>query len=254
MPRAFPPFAPALLGLALTGVALSTSACSRTDDSPAPESVARTAQDWSALQDFDAIEATGPDDVAVTIGSTFAVRADGDAKALADLDIQVKGGKLVIGRKSKGNWTWGRKDGDKGATIHVTMPAITSADLTGAGDFTLDKATGDRLALSLTGAGDFHVGTVTLKALEVDITGAGSVRIAGTADRAKLSITGVGDIDGAALKVGTADIAVLGAGDVDIASDGQVAIDIMGPGDVTVKGKAQCKTSGTGPGEARCAP
>jgi len=240
--------------MALTSMALSTTACSRKDESPAADAVASATQDWSTLKDFTQIDATGPDNVAVTIGSGFAVRADGDAKAVADLDIRVKDGKLVIGRKSRGDWSWGRKDGDKGATVHVTMPAITAAALTGAGDFDLDKAQGDRLDLALTGAGDFRIGAVALKTLSADITGAGSVKIAGTADMAKLSITGVGDIDAEALKVGGADIDVLGAGDIDIASDGRVAISIMGPGDVTVKGKAQCTTSGTGPGEARCAP
>lgn len=253
MPRSLP-----LLPLLLSGLALSTGACSRNSESPAADEVARTAQNWSTLKDFDAIDATGPDNVAVTIAKDFSIRAEGDPKSVADLDIQVKGGKLVIGRKSKGDWNWGRKDGgsdgDKGATVHVTMPAIKSADLTGAGDFDLDKAEGDSLDLSLTGAGDFRIGTVKLKSLTTDITGAGSVKIAGTADTAKLSITGAGDIDGEALKVGDADVSILGAGDIDFASDGKVAISIMGPGDVTVKGKAQCTTKGVGPGEARCAP
>lgn len=249
MPRSLP-----LLALTLSGLALSTSACSRTDEAPTAAEVAQSAQDWATLKDFDAIDATGPDNVSVTIGDAFSVKADGDSAAVADLDIKVRGGKLVIGRKSRGNWSWGRKNGDKGATVHVTMPAIKSADLTGAGDFDLDKAEGDSLSLSLTGAGDFRIGAVKLKTLSTDITGAGSIRIAGTADKATLSITGAGDIDGEALKVGTAKIDILGAGDIDIASDGQVAISIMGPGDVTVKGKAQCTTSGVGPGEARCAP
>lgn len=249
MPRSLP-----LIALVAAGMALSTSACSRTDETPAADEVARSAQDWSSLKDFTAIDATGPDNVAVTIGSTFSVKADGDAQAVADLDIKVQGDKLVIGRKSKGNWSWDRKDGDRGATVHVTMPAIRSADLTGAGDFDLDKAEGDSLSLSLTGAGDFRIGAVKLKSLSTDITGAGSVKIAGAADEATLSITGAGDIDAEALKVGRAKIDILGAGDIDIASDGQVAISIMGPGDVTVKGKAQCTTKGVGPGEARCAP
>ncbi|CAM8644634.1 head GIN domain-containing protein [Sphingobium sp.] len=254
MPRPLPRFEMPLLALALTGVALSTTACSRTDESPAADEVARSTQDWATLRDFTEIDATGPDNVAVTIGSGFAVKADGDARAVADLDIRVKDGKLVIGRKSKGDWSWGRKDGDKGATVHVTMPAIAAAALTGAGDFDLDKAQGDRLDLSLTGAGDFRIGTVAVKTLSADITGAGSVKIAGAADTAKMSITGAGDIDAEALKVGTANLSILGAGDIDIASDGRVAISIMGPGDVEVKGKAQCTTSGVGPGEARCAP
>jgi hypothetical protein len=247
-----------LFALVMTGMALSTTACSRTDETPAAdtaaEKVAQGMQDWAKLSQFDAIEATGPDNVVVTIDDTFKISADGDAKAVADLDIRTKGSTLIIGRKSKGDWSWGRKNGDKGATIHVTMPTIKSADLTGAGDFDLDKAQGDSLTLSLTGAGDFRIGAVTLKSLTTDITGAGSMKIAGTADQATFSITGAGDIDAEALKVGTAKVDILGAGDIDFASDGKVAISIMGPGDVTVKGKAQCTKSGMGPGEARCAP
>jgi hypothetical protein len=240
--------------LAAASLVLSTAACSRTDESPSVDHGAQGAQDWAALKGFDAIDATGPDDVVVTIGNGFSVKAEGDAKAVADLDIRVKDGTLVIGRKSKDGWNWSRKDGDKGATVRVTMPAIKSAELTGSGDLDLDKAAGDALDLSLTGAGDVRIGAVSLKALTVDITGAGSVRIAGTADSAKLSITGAGDIEGEALKVGGADVSILGAGDIAFASDGKVAISIMGPGDVTVKGKAQCTTSGVGPGEAHCQP
>ncbi|MEC3910723.1 head GIN domain-containing protein [Sphingobium sp. CR2-8] len=248
------PFAALLSGAALAVMALSTAACSRNDESPAADDVTRSAQDWSALKDFDAIDATGPDNVVVTVGNGFAVKADGDAKAVAALDIRVRNGKLVIGRKSALSWNWGSGDGDKSATVRVTMPAIKAADLTGAGDFDLDRADGDSLTLSLTGAGDFRIGAVKLASLTSDITGAGSMKIAGTADRAKLSITGAGDIDAEGLKVGSAEVSILGAGDIDFASDGKVAISIMGPGDVTVKGKAQCTTSGTGPGEARCAP
>lgn len=247
MSRSFP-----LLTLALSSLLLSTSACSRTDESPTAESRAAKAQDWSGLRDFTAIDATGPDDVKVTIAPEFSVRAQGDAQAIADLDIRVKGSTLLIGRKSSTTWS-GAKNANR-ATIYVTMPAITAADLTGAGDLDLDKAEGDSLTLSLTGAGDFRIGSVRLQSLTTDITGAGSVKIAGTADKAKLSITGAGDIDGEALKIGDADVSVLGVGDIDFASDGKVAISIMGPGDVTVKGKAQCTKTGLGPGEARCAP
>lgn len=255
-----------LFALVVAGLALSTAACSRTDESPSAGPAAdqaaqttQTTQDWAKLSQFDAIDATGPDNVVVTIGPNFKISADGDPAAVADLDIRTKGSTLIIGRKSKGDWSWGRKNGDsknggRGATVHVTMPAIRSADLTGAGDFDLDKAEGDSLTLSLTGAGDFRIGAVKLKSLTTDITGAGSMKIAGTADEAKFSITGAGDIDAEALKVGTAKVDILGAGDIDFASDGKVAISIMGPGDVTVKGKAQCTTSGMGPGEARCAP
>lgn len=239
--------------LLLIGLAFPMTACSA--DPSAAEQAARTSvQQWAALKDFAAIDATGPDDVSVTIGTPFNVRAEGEAAAVADLDIAVKGDKLVIGRKSKGIWNWGSKDRSKGVKIFVTMPAISSVALTGAGDFAIDRVEGEALKLSLTGAGDFRADQINVGRFTADMTGAGSIKITGRAENAKLSITGAGDIDGKDLKVGTADVETLGAGDIDIASDGRVAIKITGAGDVRVKGKAQCTINSMGPGEARCAP
>ncbi|SCW88763.1 Putative auto-transporter adhesin, head GIN domain [Sphingobium faniae] len=246
MPRSLPLSALLLAGLCLT------SACSKESGGNAASSGPRgapAAQDWSTLKDFTAVEVVGPDDVAVTIGNGFAVKAEGDPNAIEKLEISVDDGRLKVGRKSQ--WVGAT---DKGATIRVTMPAIAAVTLTGSGDFDLDRAEGKALDLSLTGSGDMEIGAVKVGRLKADITGSGSLEIAGAADEGKLSLTGSGDIDGEKLKLGKADASLLGSGDIDFASDGAVAITITGPGNVTVKGKAQCKTSGIGPGEARCAP
>ena len=88
---------PSLSALLLAGLALSTAACSRPADDAAPAAKGGATQDWSTLKDFNAIEATGPDDVAVTIGDAYSVRAEGDPKAIERLTIAVKGDRLVIG-------------------------------------------------------------------------------------------------------------------------------------------------------------
>jgi len=247
MPRSL-----SLSALLLAGLSLMTTACSKEgggNAAPASGQSAHAAQNWSALKDFTAIDAVGPDDVVVIISDGFAVRAEGDPNAIEKLEIAVNDGRLKIGRKSQ--WTG---SSDRGATVRVTMPAIAAVTLTGSGDFDLDRAEGQALDLSLTGSGDMEIGAVKLRKLKADITGSGSIEIAGTADEGKLSLTGSGDIDGETLKLGKADASLMGSGDMGFASDGPVAINIMGPGNVTVKGKAQCRTSGIGPGEARCAP
>ncbi|MGC4252883.1 MAG: head GIN domain-containing protein [Sphingobium sp.] len=243
MPRSLP-----LSALLLAGLCVMTPACSKESGGNAA-SGASAVQDWSALKDFTAIEAVGPDDVVVTIGNGFAVKAEGDPNAVEKLEITVDHGRLKVGRKSQ--WTG---SGDKGATVRVTMPAIAAVTLTGSGDVDLDRAEGKALDLSLTGSGDMEIGAVKIGALKADVTGSGSLEIAGMADEGKLSLTGSGDIDGEKLKLGKAEASLLGSGDIDFASDGAVAITITGPGNVTVKGKAQCRTSGIGPGKARCAP
>lgn len=244
---------PALL---LAGLALSTTACSReADRQPSSGSAASdtsTAQDWGSLANFTGIDATGPDNVVATIGKDFAVRAEGDAKTIEQLDIRVKGDRLVIGRKSNG--LWNKVNSGQSATIHVTLPAIAKVALTGSGDITLDKATGPSLDLSLTGSGNIAIGTIAVGQLKSEITGSGNVTLAGTADEGDVSITGSGDVDAAKLKIGRGKASVLGSGNIDFASDGPIAIKIMGSGDVTVKGKAQCNSSRVGPGEAHCAP
>lgn len=244
--------------LIAAGLATSTAACSQDSDRAAPAdaqaAAAGSTGNWAQLKDFSAIEAIGPDDIVVTIGTGFSVKAEGSAEGIADLDMRVEGDRLVIARKSKGRGGWTGMGRNNQVTVRVTMPAIRSAELTGAGDFDLDRAEGDSFDLDLTGAGDARIGAVALKRLTTDITGAGSLRIAGTTDAATLSVTGAGDIDGEGLLAGTATVSLLGAGDIAFASDGKVAIDILGPGDVTVKGNAQCTIKSRGPGEARCAP
>ncbi|WP_448538111.1 head GIN domain-containing protein [Sphingobium yanoikuyae] len=242
----------------LLAIGLATSACSRGNDHQAgggngeSPAAASPPQDWAKLSQFSRIDVTGPDNVVVTIGPKFTIKADGDPKSIALLDIRTKADTLQIGRKSEGMWN--KVDGGKGATVYVTLPAIRAIDITGSGDFTLDKAEGTELALSLTGSGDLDIGQVKLGSLKAEITGSGSITLAGTADRGELSITGTGDIDAAGLKLGRAEADIMGTGDMDFASDGPVAIKIMGTGDVKVKGKAQCTTNTMGPGEAHCGP
>ncbi|WP_150290361.1 head GIN domain-containing protein [Sphingobium estronivorans] len=233
----------------IAGIAMVTSACGRSPESTADQ--AQTVSDWSTLKDFTAVDATGPDNVAITVGNGFSVKPEGDPKAIGKLDIRIENGELKIGRKPGMS---GLLESDKGATVRVTMPAVQALSLTGTGEMTLDRAEGKALDLSLTGTGELKIAAVKLDALRVELTGSGDVELAGTVADANVSTTGTGSVDAERLKAGKADISVQGTGDVDLASDGPVAISIMGTGDVTVKGKAQCTTKRMGTGEAHCAP
>ena len=243
MPRPLP-----LAALLAAGLALSAPACSRLEERQ-PGGGAQDARDWASLRNFDAIDLTGPDDVKVTIGDRFSVKAQGDARLIHRLDIHLEGRTLSIGRRNDGGSFWG--DGGS-ATIFVTLPAISAIAVTGSGNFTLDKAVGPALKLSLTGSGNATVDSVAVADLGADLTGSGDVNLAGGARAARFSVTGSGDIDAHGLKVARGEVKLLGSGNVGFASDGPVAITITGSGDVTVKGKAQCTSNGTGSGEAHC--
>ncbi len=241
--------------LMIASMALIPAGCSRGSEHDggdrSDDGRASSPADWSGLRDFTAIDAVGPDDVIVTQGKDFAIKVEGDPKVIEKLKIKKDGDTLEIGRRNESGFNW---SDDKGVTIRVTMPRITSLELTGSGNIEADKVNGDTLKTELTGSGNLRIGATTLQLLYADITGTGDMQIAGSTDEAKISVTGTGDFKGDALKVGRGKVSLLGTGGSNFASDGPIDIDIMGTGDAVVKGKAQCRSKVMGTGEARCAP
>ncbi|HEX7784332.1 MAG TPA: head GIN domain-containing protein [Sphingobium sp.] len=231
---------------AVAVVAAMSTACSSQNAATQSGSPVNT----TGLRDFRSVQSTGPDNVIISVGRDFAVKAEGSDRTMKVLEIKVANGELRIGRKE--GWMNMFGGMDDGATIRVSMPAIAGVGLTGSGDVDVDRAEGSALDLSLTGSGNLKIGTAKVGALTVDVTGSGNIALAGTADSAKLSTTGSGDVDGARFKTRRASVSVLGSGNVGFASDGPVDISIMGSGDVDVKGKAQCKVSAMGSGDAHC--
>jgi hypothetical protein len=240
--------------LFLALAALPMSACNAnglTGNGAAADAIPGTGSGTSrtfAAKDFAGVDLVGPDDVVVTHGAAFSVRAEGDAKALDQLEITVRGGTLNVGRKREG-LGWNSSTGK--VTVHVTLPKLTSVSLTGAGNLTADKGEGDFEA-DLTGAGNLTIGALAAGSAEFDLTGAGDIKVAGSANRLEVDITGTGDFDGRGLTSGGAKIGVMGTGTVRSVVRGKADISIMGPGDVVLTGGAKCRVNATGPGEASC--
>jgi hypothetical protein len=250
MPWPALPLARASLAGALLTAGLMTGACS-SDRGARGEATAPA--DYASLRDFTRVEAMGPDNVIVSVGKPFAVRAEGDARALEALRITVAKGALVIdrGRDWKGWWGHG-EDGGKGATIHVSMPAISGATLAGSGDMSIDSATAESLTLGLAGAGNMRVGAIAADRLKAEVAGPGGLALAGKAKDADISIAGPGGVDAPGLKLDKGSVAIAGSGSVNFASDGPISVDLVGSGNVTVKGKARCRVNAIGSGETHC--
>lgn len=198
---------------------------------------------------FSAVDATGPDDIDVRVGSGFSVRAEGDAKDLDRLDIARDGDSLSIGRKSQSGFTWASTDGVR---IYVTMPRITAARITGSGNMTVDHVEGDAFTGRTTGAGELTLSSINVRTVSLNSTGSGNVRAAGTTGTADLSTTGAGDIATPDLKAQSATVSVLGAGSVKATVTGPATVKVTGPGDVTLTGGAKCTVSKLGPGDVTC--
>ncbi|MEP6785321.1 MAG: head GIN domain-containing protein [Sphingomonadales bacterium] len=203
-----------------------------------------------ALSGFDAVRLAGSDDVRVVRGPAFSVVASGPNAVLEKLDIHKEGTTLVITRESRMNWSW--SSNRKGVQVVVTMPAIRSAQLTGSGDMTVDRADGAQFEGGLTGSGNLNLPSVTAASVKLDVTGSGDLRASGQAKTVALSVTGSGDLDASGLSSDTASVAVRGSGDARGAARQSAALTVAGSGDATVTGTRNCTISKAGSGDARC--
>jgi hypothetical protein len=198
---------------------------------------------------FSKLEAIGPDKVVFVVGDSFQISATGSVESLKHLRYKIKDGQIIIGRDKS---SWFSTDSDKGATITVSAPALSSASLIGSGDFNAEKMAGDTVRLELAGSGNLNVDDITAKLLESSIAGSGDLRAGGKVDRAKYSVAGSGSIDAVKLTAIDAEIEIAGSGDAKLKASGTVKADIAGSGDIDVTGGAKCSSSTAGSGSISC--
>jgi hypothetical protein len=201
------------------------------------------------LRNFDGVTLIGPDDVVVTQGADFSVRAEGDTEALDHLNIYVKDGTLQVGRKDSSSLLG---NGGGAATVHITLPALTHVSLTGSGDMEIDKLSGKQVRAQITGPGNLSIADLSADAADLALTGSGDLIVGGKALTTMLSTTGSGDIDADNLAAGNASLRLVGSGDIRARASKGADISIMGTGDAQVRGTASCRVSKMGTGEAEC--
>jgi hypothetical protein len=200
-----------------------------------------------ALSDFTGVTLAGSDDVVITRGDRFAVTATGPAATLDRLELRVRGSILEIKRRDGMGWT-----NDDGATVRVTMPALTRLEIAGSGDATADTLTGADAGITIAGSGRAAVSNIAVSALDLSIGGSGDIIASGQATSVDASIGGSGDIEAADLNSTRADLATAGSGSINLSVSETAAISMAGSGDVTVSGGARCTTSRVGSGTVAC--
>jgi len=162
------------------------------------------------LDGFTGLDISAILDVKVTIGSPAKVELRGPKDWLAKLQTKVEKGELVVSMPGKFNNV-------PKLEMFVTMPALTSIDLSGVVSLTAGKISG--------------------KALEVDVSGVGSVVLAGAVDSLKIEGSGASSIDAQKLITSTTEIDLSGAGEATVYATKQLAVDLSGAGAVTAYGK-----------------
>lgn len=199
-----------------------------------------------AAAGFTEVEAAGPDDVTVTVGPAFAVRAEGDPAVLDKLRVEVEDGELHVRRRR------GMDTGSAKARIFVSLPAIRGAVLAGSGNMSIDRVTGDSFEGAIAGSGALRLAALSLDKAELSIAGSGDLAAAGTVRSLEINIAGSGDVAAPALKAARAEVSIAGSGGVKLAVDGPAEVNIMGSGDVDLGPNARCETNKMGSGSVRC--
>lgn len=205
-----------------------------------------------AVGQFDGISLAGSQKVIVTVGGAQSVRAEGEARALDRLEIEVTDGKLRIGQKENGDRKPASGRNHPSATIYVTTPSLAAAELGGSGKIDIDRVEGDDFAASIGGSGDLRVASLRVGNASFSIAGSGDIIAAGTAETANMSVVGSGDADLSGLRTENISIAIIGSGDVRAHASGTASISTMGSGDAHVTGPARCTVNKSGSGDVRC--
>jgi Putative auto-transporter adhesin, head GIN domain len=202
-----------------------------------------------AAQDFTGVELAGSDDVIVKQGAAFSVVATGKQAVLDKLEVSVADGVLQIRRKPS-NFSW---SDDDGATITVTLPTLTHAEVSGSGDMMVDRAAGDAVKAILSGSGNLEVAAVEASKVNVTLAGSGDLAIkGGKSAKGDISLAGSGDIDTSGLMLADAEVSVAGSGDVRLTATATADVSIVGSGDVKVGGGAKCDSNQLGSGSVSC--
>ncbi|MBN8831662.1 MAG: DUF2807 domain-containing protein [Sphingomonadales bacterium] len=209
-----------------------------------------TSRTLGDLKGFEAVALTGPDDVVIKRGTTFAVRVDGPSGALERLDLQVKDGTLHVGRKKGGVWVGGPEN--SAATVYVTLPALRRVSLAGSGDMSIDRLEGAQVKADLTGPGNLVIDALQADEADLSLTGSGDLSAAGRAGQAALSATGSGNLHAEKLHTDQASLRLIGSGDIAVHASRGADVSVMGSGNAQVIGTSACKISRMGSGEAQC--
>ena len=234
--------------MAIIGAALLAGACGggqaeERDDGP-------TVQRGFDVAAFERIALEGSHEVIVTVGAVPSVRAEGSERAIERLEVVVEDGELHIRSRRRSGWfSFG---GHRGATVHVTVPALTGATVAGSGEISIPRVAGESFEGHIAGSGELEIAQMQVRSASFTIGGSGHVRAGGAADRTEVAIGGSGDVDLSGLRSRTAAVRIGGSGNARLHATETADVRVAGSGNVEVTGGARCSVEKHGSGNVTC--
>jgi hypothetical protein len=223
-------------------------------------------------------------------GSPQKVEIEGKKDVLEEIETEVDGSRLIVGKEGKWlNWDW---DNDEKVNVYITVENIEGLSVSGSGDLIGEtKITASNLDLNVSGSGSLKVdidasgeveadvsgsGDLELKgkcrSFESSVSGSGSVKLdaaiaeladfgvsgsgkiyaSGSSDRVKTSISGSGKVLAANLVTNRCEVRISGSGDVEINVKNELDANISGSGSISYKGNpSKVNSHASGSGSVR---
>jgi len=238
------------------------------------------------VENFTKISFDFPGKLYLKQGSPQKVELEGDQDVLKEVETEVSGSRLRVGKKGK--W-FGWDFNNAKITVYITAPNIDAVSVSGSGDIigqskirtkdlktnvsgsgslSLDIEANGAVEADVSGSGDMDLkghfesfesdvsgsGKVVLSATidqtaDFGISGSGKILASGTADHVKTSISGSGKVLAADLQTNRCEIRISGSGDVEINVKNELDANISGSGTVSYRGnpsKVNSHASGSG--------
>lgn len=204
------------------------------------------------LSSFTRIAYRVPGKLYLKQGSPQKVELEGPQDLLKEIETEVSGDRLIIGKENRWN-DWGWKDSDK-VTIYITVPTITGVSVSGSGDLLCEeKINVNDLDLSVSGSGSMRLAFNATGNVEADVSGSGDMDLKGSCNNFDSDVSGSGKVYVSASFKGTADFGVSGSGRIQSQGTAQeVKIGISGSGRVAASDLAaeKCTIRISGSGDA----
>ncbi len=223
-------------------------------------------------------------------GSPQKVELEGPKDLLKEIETEVDGGRLIVGKEGKWmNWGWG--DNDR-IIAYVTVKDIEAISVSGSGDVLgQGKFTSGDLDLNVSGSGSLQIeadasgkmegnvsgsgelivkgsctsfesdvsgsGEVSLSATirqgaDFGVSGSGKIRAEGTVKEVKTHISGSGKVLAGNLEADKCEVRISGSGDVEINVKSDLDANISGSGTVSYKGNpSHVNSHSSGSGSVR---
>lgn len=223
-------------------------------------------------------------------GTPQKVEIEGDRKFLEEVETEVNGGKLSIGREGGWmNWNWGNEDR---VNVYITVANIEGLSVSGSGDLIGEtRLSVADLDLNVSGSGSLKIEADASGDVEADVSGSGSIELSGkcrsfnsdvsgsgrvrltesiankasfgvsgsgkieasgTAEEVKTSISGSGRVYAANLETNRCEVRISGSGDVEINVKSELDATISGSGSVSYKGNpSHVNSHSSGSGKVR---